>query len=163
MPSCSIDSILFLLLEVAATFDPTLPNPDEMKISGLIALDPWRLLVLERTDNVAKVYRVDLRQATNILGGVWDDPATAPSLEALTDPATAGVSVLPKSLVVDLSELPGVPTKIEGMALVNGEALAITNDNDYDIGTFVGGQNQGAGVKSKILIVEGVPVRAAGE
>jgi hypothetical protein len=134
-----------------------------MKISGLIALDPWRLLVLERTDNVAKIYRVDLRQATNILGSEWDDLATAPSLEALADPAAAGVAVLPKHLVVDLSTLPGVPTKIEGIALANGEALAIANDNDFDIGTFVGGQNQGAGVKSKILIIDGVPVRAEGQ
>jgi len=54
--------------------------------------------------------------------------ATAPSLEALADPAAAGVSVLPKSLVVDLSQLPGVPTKIEGMALVTApkaEALGL--------------------------------------
>ena len=55
-------------------------------------------------------------------------------------------ALLPKHLVVDLSKLPGVPTKIEGIALANGDTLAIANDNDYDIGTFVGGQNQGTGV-----------------
>lgn len=67
---------------------PSLPGntgrarPQDMKVSALAALDEHRLLVLERTDFKAKIYRVDLRQATNILGSVWDDVSTAPSLEA---------------------------------------------------------------------------------
>ncbi len=42
-------------------------NPTEMKVSAIAMLDPWRMLVLERTDAVAKIYRVDLSTATNIL------------------------------------------------------------------------------------------------
>ena len=56
-------------------------NPTEMKISGITALDQHRMLVLERTDAVAKIYRIDLRNATNILGTKWDLPATTPSSE----------------------------------------------------------------------------------
>ena len=63
-----------------------------MKVSALAMLDPWRMLVLERTDAVAKIYRVDLTKATNILGTAWDDVATSPSLEALDD---AGLCWLP--------------------------------------------------------------------
>lgn len=144
--------------EVSATFDPSLPNPTEMKLSGVIALSDTQLLVLERTDNVAKVYRVDLSKATNILGSKWDDPATAPSLEALADPASEGVVVLPKTLVVDLAALPGVPGKIEGIAVIDDTTLAIANDNDFDIGTIVGGVNQGTGAPSKVLIIKDVPL-----
>jgi hypothetical protein len=142
-------------LEEAATFDPSLPSASEMKLSGLIAERNGQLLVLERTDNVAKVYRVDLTKATNIVGSTWDSTATSPALEALADPASVGLLVLPKTLLVDLSILPGVPGKIEGIAL-NEDQLVIANDNDFDIGTFVNGVNQGAGAKSKILVIEDV-------
>ena len=68
-------------LEPIKDFDPT-PNlaASEMKLSALAAIGPNTLLVDERTDNVAKIYKVDLSKATNILGTKWDDPATAPLL-----------------------------------------------------------------------------------
>src|SRR5262245_59403705 len=47
-------------------------SPTEMKISSIAALDEHRFLVLERTDWVAKIYKVDVRGATNILGSKWD-------------------------------------------------------------------------------------------
>ena len=87
--------------DVSKQFDPNPKNtPDEMKLSGVIAINPTTLLVLERTDLVAKLYSVDLSQATNILNSKWNDAQTAPSLEALSDPSAAAVRVLPKSLVV---------------------------------------------------------------
>ncbi|GIW09189.1 MAG: hypothetical protein KatS3mg061_0246 [Dehalococcoidia bacterium] len=128
--------------------------PDDMKLSALVWLNATTLLVLERTDEVAKLYLVDLSQATNILGSRWDDPATTPSLEALADPAEAGIQVLPKRLLVDLSRLPEMPGKIEGVAVVDAQTLAIANDNDFDIGEFdAAGNNQGKGVKSQVLLV----------
>ena len=39
---------------------------DRNESFALTMLDPWRMLVLERTDAVAKIYRVDLTKATNI-------------------------------------------------------------------------------------------------
>src|SRR5262249_16900910 len=39
--------------------------PDEMKISSMSAINATSLLVDERTDTVAKIYRVDLSNATN--------------------------------------------------------------------------------------------------
>ena len=118
--------------EDVTTFDPAAGgDPSQLKISELTALDRHRLLVDERTDNVARIYVVDLRRATNLLGGRYDDPATAPSLEQLTDPATEGVTVLPKRLALDLATIPGVPGKIEGVALLGGHRVAIANDNDF--------------------------------
>jgi Esterase-like activity of phytase len=143
--------------DVSKQFDPNPKNtPDEMKLSGVIAINPTTLLVLERTDLVAKLYSVDFSKATNILNGKWDDAQTAPSLEVLSDPAAAAVRVLPKSLVVDLSSLDGVPEKIEGIALLDARTLAISNDNDFDSEESKydsDGNNLGKGKKSQILLI----------
>jgi len=111
--------------------------PDEMKISSLSAISNTSFLVDERTDIAAKVYRVDVSNATNILGSSWDNAAASPTdatpaLETLSSPATQGVAVLPKTLVIDLSPF-GLPTKIEGITLVRGDILAVSNDNDFGL------------------------------
>lgn len=143
--------------EVSTEFDPNPKNmPDEMKLSGIVALNPTTLLVLERTDLVAKLYTVDLSRATNILGTKWNSAQTAPSLEALKDPAAAEIQALPKSLVVNLSALDGVPEKIEGVALLDANSLAISNDNDFDSEESKydsDGNNVGKGKKSQILVI----------
>lgn len=48
------------------------------------------------------------------LGSKWDSLAANPALESLADPSSAGIAVLPKTLVIDTSTLPGIPKKIEG-------------------------------------------------
>ena len=115
-----------------------LSDPAEMKVSALSMLDENRILVLERTDQVARVYRVDLRQATNILGSQWDAVATAPSLEALdeTQLATNKIDVLPKQFVIEMDSAKGYPPKIEGLAILSDQSIAISNDNDFGVGTF---------------------------
>ncbi|MFC4909058.1 esterase-like activity of phytase family protein [Actinomadura gamaensis] len=107
----------------------------EMKISALTALPDGRILVDERTDRVARLYSVDVRKATDILGSRWDDAATTPSFEASAE-IPAGVTALPKSLAVDLASVPGLPGKIEGVALAGRRTLAVVNDNDFGLGTF---------------------------
>ena len=127
-----------------------------MKLSGVVALSPTTLLVLERTDLVAKLYSVDISQATNILNTKWDDPKTAPTLEALADPTAAEVRALAKTLVLDLSSLDGMPEKIEGVALLDCNTIAVANDNDFDSEESqydTAGNNIGKGKKSQILII----------
>jgi hypothetical protein len=143
--------------DVSKEFDPNPKNsPDEMKLSGVIAMNPTTLLILERTDLVAKLYSVNLSQATNILGSKWNDAKTAPALEALADPAAAEVRVLPKTLVLDLSSMKGMPAKIEGIALLDRNTLAVANDNDFDSEENkydADGNNIGKGKISQILII----------
>ena len=143
--------------DIATEFDPRPKmKPDEMKISGVIYLNPKELLILERTDWVAKLYSVELTKATNILGSRWNDPATAPTLEALEDPAKDEIQVLPKSLVLDLSTLKGMPDKIEGVAIIDRQTIAVANDNDFDIderGMDADGNNPAKGLKSQILVI----------
>jgi len=121
-------------------------------VSGAVCLGGSRLLVLERTDEVARVYLADLARATNLLGTQWDDPKTTPSLEAL-DPSASPVVAVSKKLVVDLNQIDGHPDKIEGIAVVDATTLAFVNDNDFDIGDFdASGRNKGAGVKISLVV-----------
>ncbi|MEV7013034.1 esterase-like activity of phytase family protein [Streptosporangium sp. NPDC051022] len=138
------------VMENVATFDPAAEQGD-MKISALSVLRPGRLLLQERTDAVARLYTVDLRQATNLLGGAQDDPATTPSLEAALP---AGVTAATKSLAVDLAALPGLPGKIEGVAVIDPRTIAIANDNDFGLGSFgADGRLIDSGVTSRILTI----------
>lgn len=137
----------------------------DMKLSSAAMLDQHRMLVLERTDFIAKVFLVDFRKATNILGvGNWDNPAgtTAQSLEAVTNFAAAGIVPLPKELVATLdSTVPingmPVPQKIEGLTVLDGKTLAIANDNDFGVGSFTIAGNtctlNDSGRKSQILVI----------
>jgi hypothetical protein len=157
IPSEKVTAEYVYRFDVSKEFDPNPKNtPDEMKLSGVIALNPTTLLVLERTDLVAKLYSVDLSQATNLLGSKWNDAKTAPTLEALADPAMAGVRVLPKTLVLDLSSIEGMPEKIEGIALLDQNTLAVSNDNDFDSEESkydAEGNNIGKGKISQILTI----------
>jgi hypothetical protein len=157
IPSEKVTAEYVYRFDVSKEFDPNPKNtPDEMKLSGVISINPTTLLILERTDLVAKLYSVDLSQATNVLGSKWNDAKTAPALEALANPATAEVRVLPKSLVLDLSSLAGMPEKIEGIALIDQSTIAVSNDNDFDSEESkydANGNNVGKGKMSQILSI----------
>jgi hypothetical protein len=141
--------------ESAGDVDPKAKGKqEEMRISALVAVDATHWLVLERTDDSARIYVVDSSAATNVLGTRWDDSATSPSLEAVTDPATEKITVLPKQLIVDLATLEGVPGKIEGVAMIDRSTIAIANDNDFDIvEPDERGDNAGKGKKSRLLVI----------
>ena len=137
----------------SSKFDPNAANKsDDMKLSGVAFLNPNTLLVLERTDLVAKLYSVDMSKATNILNARWDGA----TLEVLDDPASAQVRVLPKSLVSDLSSLYGMPEKIEGIAWLDRHTIAVANDNDFDSedSQYDAEANAvGKGKKTQILVI----------
>ena len=143
--------------DVAAEFDPRPKmSPDEMKLSAVVYLNPTTLLILERTDWVAKLYTVDLAAATNILKTKWDDPSTTPSLESLDDPAKSEIRVLPKTLVLDLNQFKEMPEKIEGVAVIDRNTIAVANDNDFDSEESKydeQGNNIGKGKVSQILVI----------
>ncbi|MFF1503355.1 esterase-like activity of phytase family protein [Streptomyces sp. NPDC058316] len=111
--------------------DPGEDDTSELKISSVVAVGRDGLLVEERTDRAARLHRVTLPRGSGILGSAWDDPATSPSYEELSDPSAKGVPTLRKSLVVDLGRITGVPGKIEGVAVTGPDTLALINDNDF--------------------------------
>jgi len=129
--------------------DPSNRQSDP-RISELTALDADRLLVLERTEGTAKLYEVDLRGATDILGSRWDDPGTRPTLEQSNDLAGTGITPLAKRLVFDSADHEGIPTKLEGVAVLPGGALFVINDDDFGI----------TGERTRGLILRGLPLGA---
>jgi hypothetical protein len=112
---------------------------DEIRLGDVACVNDTTLLVVERTQKVARVYRVDLERATNILDSRWSDSTnTTDPLEALTPEqlGARGIRPVSKTLLVDLSLHPSMPTKPEGLAIVNSRTLAIGNDNDFGFEGF---------------------------
>lgn len=151
----------------APTFDP---NPDngspnrarDMKISGLYAISDTRLLVLERTDYVAKIYLVDLAAATDLRA--WSAPVPMPplnyieSLNSDSQLTQAALAPIPKRLVIDLDTIDGMPDKIESITMWNPSVLVVANDNDFGLNDQPTWDANGrlmsdTGVGSKILYV----------
>ncbi|HEX9832079.1 MAG TPA: esterase-like activity of phytase family protein, partial [Mycobacterium sp.] len=143
--------------DTAKEFDPDPKmKPNEMKLSAAAYVNPTTLLILERTDGVAKIFSVDLSTATNILNSKWNDPQTVPTLESLENPATENVAVLPKTLVVDLSKFENMPEKIEGLVILDRNTIAVANDNDFDTAENkydADGNNIGKGTKNQVIVI----------
>ncbi|MFJ3765254.1 esterase-like activity of phytase family protein [Streptomyces sp. NPDC090082] len=116
--------------DAVGTVEPGQTKTSELKLSALVAVGHDRLLVQERTDKAARLYEVRLRRGSDILGTAWDT-AEGPTLEQLGEAAAAEVPVLAKRLVVDLNTVPGVPGKIEGVAVEGSSTLVLLNDNDF--------------------------------
>ncbi|MFJ4810610.1 esterase-like activity of phytase family protein [Streptomyces longwoodensis] len=138
--------------------DPGEDDTSELKISSVVAVGGDRLLVEERTDRAARLQEVRLDRKADILGGRWDDDTTSPSLEQLADPAASGVPVLAKRLAVDLGTVAGVPGKIEGVARVDHDTLALINDNDFGMTDGAGafdaqGRLVDSGIDTKVVYV----------
>jgi hypothetical protein len=142
-------------IEVAGDVDPkAVGEQDEMKLSGIVALDARRLLVLERTDDLAKLFLVDLEGASDLLGTRWDDGEATASLEALTDPGDGKLVPLRKTLAVDLAALKELPRKLEGIAVIDATTIAVANDDDFDVGELdERGNNVGTGAKSRLIVL----------
>jgi hypothetical protein len=143
--------------DAAKEFDPDPKmKPNEMKLSAAAYVNPTTLLILERTDGVAKIFSVDLSTATNILNNRWNDTKTVPTLESLENPATENVAVLPKTLVVDLSKFENMPEKVEGLVILDGNTIAVANDNDFDTVENkydADGNNIGKGTNNQVIVI----------
>ncbi|MFN7971427.1 MAG: esterase-like activity of phytase family protein [Acidobacteriota bacterium] len=131
------------------------PKREPLMLSALTALPGGGLLALERPDDDARVYRLDVSRATDMLGSRWDLPSTRPSFESIDELATKDVSPIAKELVVDLGNLPGVPGKIEGLTVVDSRTIAIANDNDFGIAEGLG--PKGARANPSVLVLVELP------
>jgi hypothetical protein len=139
--------------EYVYTLEPMAGFPGETtkarntaRISELTHVGGSRFLIDDRTDKTTHVLEIDTAGATDILGSRWDDATATPSLEQ-TDLAAAGITPVTKHLVLDNSALPQLPTKIEGMALVDG-VFYLIDDNGFGI----------EGQRTKIAAVKGLAV-----
>lgn len=116
-----------------------------LKISAITWVAEGKFLFLERSDELlngvnigaAKLVLVDIAGATNIHG-----TAAANTLmpEAVTtNLAGLGITAATSKVVYSNEETPEITDfKLEGLAILNPNRVAISNDNDFGIGDFPG-------------------------
>ncbi|MDZ8077874.1 MAG: phytase [Nostoc sp. DcaGUA01] len=116
-----------------------LPATD--KIGDAVSLGNGKFAVVERDDNGTSagnklIYQIDLAGATNINNPANFTLPAGKTIEQLTSAelATANITPVTKSLIANAAQLgyTGVE-KLEGLALVAPNTLALLNDNDFNI------------------------------
>jgi hypothetical protein len=134
--------------------DPTEPEyltsgaaPDDAKICALASIDADSLLVIESdATGRAVLYRIDLAGATDTLAWPADDDGR--TLDETRDLPAAGIVPVVKTLVADLAPLvptmrrdvygeggaeSDAPLKLEGIAILGPDRVALVNDNDFGV------------------------------
>jgi hypothetical protein len=125
------------VLEAASKHRGT--RQDEMRVSDASFIDGTTLLVVERSPGAPHIFQIDLRGATNLLGSRWSDPEKpTEALETLSPERLRALGIQPvrKTLVIDLGHDSRIPKKIEGLAILNPNTIAVGNDNDFGFTGF---------------------------
>lgn len=106
----------------------------DVHASELVAVGENRLLVLERIEKTSRLFVVTLDEA-NRIPPEFDSAEMRPSLEMLDGEALSlrGLVPLPKVLVLDTDTVPGLPAKLEGVAVTAPDELIVINDNDFGV------------------------------
>ena len=135
-----------------------------LKISAVTWVNENKFLFLERSDELlngvniggAKLVLVDISAATDIHGTAV--AATLTPEAVTTDLAALGITPATSSVVFSNEETPEITDfKLEGLAILNPNMVAISNDNDFGIGDF-------PGATSKIWVIrleDNLPVAPA--
>lgn len=121
--------------------------PSDGKLCAMAAIDDNSLLVIEHDDKgLVRLYRADLVNATDTL--TWKAERDDRTLEETRNLPAVGIVPVSKTLVADLAPLvPSMrqdvygaagakgdaPLKLEGMAILGPDRVAIVNDNDFGV------------------------------
>jgi hypothetical protein len=141
--------------EIAATVG--VPQQGDIKTGDIAAVSATALLVAERDSQAGGpfrcLYHLDLSAATNILGR---DDFGGRTLEQLSDSdlRAAGVSPARKTFVCNVQGLGYEAEKLEGLAIVDRQTVAICNDNDFGFSGFgPDGRAIPAGVATRLQLI----------
>jgi len=131
-------------LSDASTY-PAGNRPQDLKISAAAWVSDDKLLLLERSDEVgiggAKLILINLAGATDV--SAMPQAATLSLEDVNTDLAALGITVATSTLVYSNEETPELTDfKLEGLAILNQNTVAITNDNDFGIGVPAGASSK---------------------
>ncbi|MEE2652567.1 MAG: choice-of-anchor I family protein [Pseudomonadota bacterium] len=127
-------------------------SQSEVRVTEAAAVDVDSLVVVEQARDVSKYYRINLANATSILGSQWDQESTSPSLEEQFLVSDAPFVV--KQLGFDSLSMPlpagidALGENIEGLALLSSAFVAVVSDNRY--GVY---DQSSAGARSRISIL----------
>jgi alkaline phosphatase len=128
-----------LLMSLASTY-PAGNRPQDLKLSAAACVSENKLLLLERTDELniggVKLILADLSGATNINTFEASHPAHTLALEnAALDLSTMGITPVATTIVFSNLETPDIDDfKLEGLAILNRNEVALVNDNDFGVG-----------------------------
>jgi len=131
--------------------NPNLGTPDNTrpdKIGDAVALPNGEFLVVERDDDAIdsdpssniekKVYRFRLSNATDVTGldGLYNVGGVMKSIDQMTaaELVAQGITPIAKTLHVDLNAAGyNDVEKVEGLALIDANTIAVINDNDFGV------------------------------
>jgi len=111
------------------------------KIGDAVSLGNKKFAVVERddvfnSDSNKLIYQIDLANATNINNTANFTLPSGKTIEQLTESelTAAGIKVVTKNLIANAAKsgYTGVD-KLEGLALVDSNTLALINDNDFNV------------------------------
>jgi hypothetical protein len=104
------------------------------RVSALAFVNSNALLALEETAGGPRVYALALDGATSVLGNAYDSGAGA-ALDGLDAAglARAGIEPVGKSLVLDLRPAAGAGSRVEGLAIVDGDTISIVTDDGFGL------------------------------
>ncbi len=104
------------------------------KVSALSFVNSSTLLAVETTAAGSRVYALELDGATSVLGGAFDSTAGS-ALDTLDARglARAGISPVAKSLLLDLGRVTGPGSRIEGLAIVDADTIAVGTDDEFGL------------------------------
>ncbi|KHT36272.1 esterase-like activity of phytase family protein [Pectobacterium carotovorum] len=108
----------------------------DAKIGDIVALDNQRILLVEQGADKDKqmqnrIYLVDLSKASDLTP--FDADGKSPEFDDLAQLEKRGITLAHKQELVDLRKLGWQQEKVEGLALVDKQTLAVINDNDFGL------------------------------
>lgn len=106
----------------------------EVRISEVVTFGDDQLLVLERIEKSARIYAVRLDETSRV-PPEFDSLEMSPSLEILEGDALQirGLVPLTKRPILDLDTVPGLPSRIEGLAILGPNELLVINDSEFGL------------------------------
>ena len=104
----------------------------DLKICELTAVGERVLLVLERSSETCKIYRVELGDARRT-PAKHHDIETRPTIEEMSATGELDLPALDKQLLFTSDDYRAVAADIEGMTLLSDRSLLLVSDNDYGV------------------------------
>ena len=129
----------YLLLTSPASTYSAQQAQSKISFSDAEWLGPERLLLIERGKGLVKLVLQDFSQATNVQGRM--DSSNLDFENVATDLDALRVQPAQARTFCSTRDVPGLPAdKLEGLALIGPDEIALSNDNDFGLGDKATGE-----------------------
>lgn len=116
-------------------------NSKDVKIGDIAAIDDYHFLVIEQGKNkdnkmINRIFIIDITNATDISTLTTDD-GKALEYETIDNFKNLNINVISKKLYLDPRKYGWDMEKMEGITIIDKNHIALTNDNDFNLGTKI--------------------------